>query len=113
MARVTAEDPDDPHEGKNALVVYSLQKNVIDENSREPIFSVDSETGAISTALCCLDREHTPQYLLRLVATDGGGLKGKSISLAYMLLTLTLGHCCHVILLCVFLLGSLDQILRT
>jgi hypothetical protein len=79
VARIIAHDPDDPKEGRNAAVLYSLQKNVIDESSREPIFSVDVETGVIRTALCCLDREHTPQYLLRLVATDGGGLKGEYV----------------------------------
>lgn len=27
--------------------------------------------------MCCLDREQTPSYGVQVVATDGGGLKGK------------------------------------
>ena len=76
VVQISAEDPDDPEEGRNAQLVYSLQKNVIDEASGKPIFSVDSVSGRISTALCCLDREHTSRYMLQLAATDGGGLKG-------------------------------------
>ena len=34
-------------------------------------------THRIFTALCCLDREKTPAYQMQVVATDGGGLKGK------------------------------------
>ena len=37
---------------------------------------VHSQSGLLSTALCCLDRETTPEYQLQVVATDGGGLKG-------------------------------------
>ncbi|KAK3853053.1 hypothetical protein Pcinc_040388, partial [Petrolisthes cinctipes] len=76
VALVVAQDNDDPGEGNNARLVYSLEKNVIDEASGKPIFSVDSNTGLVTTALCCLDREKTPKYTLQLVATDGGGLKG-------------------------------------
>lgn len=75
---MVARDNDDPGEGNNARLVYSLEKNVIDEASGKPIFSVDSDTGLVTTALCCLDREKTPKYTLQLVATDGGGLKGRS-----------------------------------
>ena len=32
----------------------------------------------IRTALCCLDREQTPSFVIQVVASDGGGLKGKS-----------------------------------
>lgn len=78
VARMLATDPDDPNEGNNARLVYSLEKNVIDETSGSPIFTIDSERGVISTALCCLDREKTPQYIIQVVATDGGGLKGET-----------------------------------
>lgn len=76
MAQVSARDNDDHWEGHNAYLVYSLEKNVIDEASGRPIFTVDSESGLITTALCCLDREKTPRYVIQVVATDGGGLKG-------------------------------------
>ena len=72
-------DNDDPTEGFNAQVVYSLEKNVIDESTGRPIFSVDSQTGRVETALCCLDREKTEHYAIQVVATDGGGMKGKFI----------------------------------
>ncbi|KAG0716375.1 putative neural-cadherin 2 [Chionoecetes opilio] len=73
---MVATDPDDPGEGNNARLVYSLEKNVIDESSGSPIFTIDSEVGVITTALCCLDREKTQRYVIQVVATDGGGLKG-------------------------------------
>ncbi|KAG7174035.1 neural-cadherin 2-like 13 [Homarus americanus] len=86
VAQVKATDNDDPDEGKNARLVYSLEKNVIDESSGKPIFAVDSQNGVITTALCCLDREKTQRYAIQIVktqryaiqvvATDGGGLKG-------------------------------------
>ena len=74
---MSALDNDDHWEGNNARLVYSLEKNVIDENSGRPIFAVNSERGLIKTALCCLDREKTPRYVIQVVATDGGGLKGR------------------------------------
>lgn len=76
VAQVSASDNDDPREGHNARLIYSLEKNVIDEGSGRPIFAVDSRRGLITTALCCLDREKTQRYALQVVATDGGGLKG-------------------------------------
>lgn len=77
MTRVEATDYDDPQEGDNAKVTFSLEKNAIDEASGRPIFAIDSELGVISTALCCLDREKTQRYVIQVVATDGGGLKGE------------------------------------
>ncbi|XP_071516734.1 putative neural-cadherin 2 [Panulirus ornatus] len=76
VVRMLATDQDDPYEGHNAQLVYSLEKNVIDETSGNPIFAVDSQLGLITTAVCCLDREKTQRYALHIVATDGGGLKG-------------------------------------
>ena len=76
---VTAEDYDDGHEGGNARLTYSLQKNAVDEDGR-PVFSVDPQNGRISTAICCLDRERASHYSLTVLATDGGGLQGKGYS---------------------------------
>lgn len=42
---MTATDLDDPEEGANAAVTYSVDKNVIDEQSGRPIFSIDGITG--------------------------------------------------------------------
>lgn len=78
VLRVAAEDNDDPLEGGNAQVMFSIEKNVLDEQTGTPIFSVDSQSGLIRTTICCLDREKTAEYSLRVVATDGGGLKGKN-----------------------------------
>ncbi|XP_011867959.1 PREDICTED: neural-cadherin-like isoform X1 [Vollenhovia emeryi] len=73
---MTAVDYDDPHEGTNAKLIYSIEKNVIEEETGSPIFEIESETGVIKTAVCCLDRERTPDYSIQVVAMDGGGLKG-------------------------------------
>lgn len=78
VLRLAADDKDDPSEGGNAQVVYSVEKNVLDEQTGTPIFSVDPHSGLIRTTICCLDREKTAEYSLRVVATDGGGLKGKN-----------------------------------
>lgn len=75
---VAANDADDPNEGGNAKLVYTLLKNVIDDTSGIFIFTVNRTTGLIETALCCLDREETASYELLLAATDGGGLQGES-----------------------------------
>lgn len=74
---MTAVDQDDPAEGMNARLKYSIEKNVIEEETGAPIFSVEADTGVIRTAVCCLDRERTPDYAVQVVATDGGGKKGK------------------------------------
>lgn len=37
---------------------------------------IGARTGILTTALCCLDRETTPEYRIQIVASDGGGLKG-------------------------------------
>ena len=71
-----AEDYDDPEEGNNAKISYTIQKNVIDEETGDAMFRINSETGRITTALCCIDRERASKYTLQVVATDGGGLKG-------------------------------------
>ncbi|KAK8754219.1 hypothetical protein OTU49_014948, partial [Cherax quadricarinatus] len=73
---VWAWDADDEQEGTNARLTYSIDKNVIEELSGRPIFTVDPLSGLIRTAICCLDRETTPEYHIQVVAHDGGGLKG-------------------------------------
>ena len=73
---MTAVDFDDVEEGNNAKLTYSIEKNVIDENTGTPIFEIEETTGVIKTAVCCLDREKTPDYSIQVVAMDGGGLKG-------------------------------------
>ncbi|XP_047482155.1 putative neural-cadherin 2 [Penaeus chinensis] len=76
VTQVTATDYDDAAEGSNAVVSYSVEKNVIDDQSGQPIFAIDASSGRITTALCCLDRERTSSYTIHVVASDGGGLKG-------------------------------------
>ncbi|XP_064120797.1 uncharacterized protein LOC135225392 [Macrobrachium nipponense] len=76
VARISAWDADDRTEGLNGRITYAIEKNVIDEDTGRAIFNVDPKTGVIRTALCCLDRETTPEYQIQVVATDGGGLKG-------------------------------------
>ena len=71
---MTAVDSDDPNEGDNAHLIYSLQKNAVEGG--KSVFAVDPERGVVSTAMCCLDRERASHYSLTLVATDGGGLQG-------------------------------------
>nr|CAH0107913.1 unnamed protein product [Daphnia galeata] len=73
---MTAVDYNDPNEGSNAKLTYSIEKNVIDEKTGMPIFEIESETGVIKTAVPGLDREKTPDYSIQVVAMDGRGLKG-------------------------------------
>lgn len=74
---VSAWDADDEDEGTNAHLTYSIEKNVIEERSGQPIFSIQPDTGLVRTTVCCLDRETTPEYHIQVVAADGGGLKGE------------------------------------
>ncbi|XP_068232681.1 neural-cadherin-like isoform X1 [Palaemon carinicauda] len=76
VVTIKAEDYDDPDEGTNARLTYYLEKNVMDESVGKPIFSIDRETGIVRTAVCCLDREAAKEYLIQVVAMDGGGLTG-------------------------------------
>nr|CAD7204937.1 unnamed protein product [Timema douglasi] len=73
---MNAIDYDDINEGTNAKLIYSIEKNVIEEETGSPIFEIEPQTGIIKTAVCCLDRERTPDYSIQVVAMDGGGLKG-------------------------------------
>lgn len=78
---MSAVDYDDPNEGTHAKLVYSIEKNVIEEETGAPIFEIEPATGVIKTSVCCLDRERTPDYSIQVVAMDGGGLKGEFYSL--------------------------------
>lgn len=73
---MSAVDYDDPNEGTNARLIYTIEKNVIEEETGVPIFEIEPNTGIIRTAVCCLDRERTPDYSIQVVTMDGGGLKG-------------------------------------
>ncbi|XP_043210951.1 neural-cadherin-like isoform X4 [Amphibalanus amphitrite] len=81
---MTAEDYDDPEEGNNAKLAYSIEKNVVDETHGKPIFAIEPSTGVIRTNVCCLDREKTPEYSIQVVAMDGGGLKGTGTALIHV-----------------------------
>lgn len=77
---VKAWDADDDTSGTNARLTYSIEKNVVDEKTGQSLFNVHPRTGELRTAICCLDRETTPEYRLQVVASDGGGLKGKELA---------------------------------
>ncbi|XP_068212828.1 putative neural-cadherin 2 [Palaemon carinicauda] len=79
VIKISALDADDPDEGRNARLRYSIEKNALQEKSGEPVFKVEPRTGLITTAVCCLDRETTPEYHIQVAATDGGGLRGNAI----------------------------------
>ncbi|XP_068219630.1 putative neural-cadherin 2 [Palaemon carinicauda] len=76
VAVVTAWDADDIEEGTNAQLTYSIAKNVLEERTGQAIFAINPDTGLLTTAVCCLDRETTPEYHIQVVAVDGGGLTG-------------------------------------
>ncbi|XP_041114347.1 cadherin-22-like [Polyodon spathula] len=69
VMKVTASDADDPTYGNSARVIYS----VLEE---EKIFTVDSKTGIIRTAVAELDREKQDRYELVIKATDMAGQMG-------------------------------------
>lgn len=70
-----AMDLDDPNEGKNAMLTYSIIKNVHNEINLN-LFSINASTGTIYTVLRSLDREVEERYLVVVEARDGGGLAG-------------------------------------
>ncbi len=74
VTTVTAIDVDDPNEGSNAKISYTIEDNQVNDNG-ELIFTIDSQTGAIRTDVCCLDRETHSEYTIKVVASDGDGLK--------------------------------------
>ncbi|KAM9851671.1 neural-cadherin [Aulostomus maculatus] len=75
VMEMRAMDLDDPNEGKNAMLTYSIIKNVRNEINLN-LFSINATTGTIYTVLRSLDREVEEQYLVVVEARDGGGLAG-------------------------------------
>lgn len=75
VMEMRAMDLDDPNEGKNAMLTYSIIKNVRNEINLN-LFSINASTGTIYTVLRSLDREVEDRYLVVVEARDGGGLAG-------------------------------------
>nr|XP_046255492.1 neural-cadherin [Scatophagus argus] len=75
VMEMRAMDLDDPNEGKNAMLTYSIIKNVRNEINLN-LFSINASTGTIYTVLRSLDREVEERYLVVVEARDGGGLAG-------------------------------------
>lgn len=66
----------DADEDNNAQIVYSIERNQVDDFCGRAMFEINSHTGWISTGPgCCLDREKQDNYTLQVAATDGGKLK--------------------------------------
>ncbi|KAK7071825.1 putative neural-cadherin 2, partial [Halocaridina rubra] len=62
VVEISAWDADDATEGTNARITYSIEKNVIHDKTGDAIFNIHPHSGLVTTALCCLDRETTPEY---------------------------------------------------
>jgi len=77
VIQVSAIDYDDSNESTNGKITYSIVENHLDNNDN-PIFGIDSESGIISSLICCIDREINSQFVLWISATDGQGLSGSS-----------------------------------
>jgi len=75
VMEMRAVDPDDPKEGRNAVLSYRIVQNVRNEINLN-LFSIHPATGAIFTVLRSLDRETVDRYLVVVEARDGGGLTG-------------------------------------
>ncbi|CAL8398920.1 unnamed protein product, partial [Arctogadus glacialis] len=69
VARVTATDADDPQQGNNARLLYSILQG-------EPYFSVEPKTGLIVTSWPSMDREARDQYQVVLEVKDMLGQRG-------------------------------------
>ncbi|XP_004551137.3 neural-cadherin [Maylandia zebra] len=75
VMEMRAMDLDDPNEGRNALLTYSIIKNIRNEINLN-LFSINATTGTIYTVLRSLDREMEDRYLVVVEARDGGSLAG-------------------------------------
>ncbi|XP_034729522.1 neural-cadherin [Etheostoma cragini] len=75
VMEMCAMDLDDPNEGENAMLTYSIIKNVRNQINLN-LFSINANTGTIYTVLRSLDREAEDRYLVVVEARDGGGLAG-------------------------------------
>ena len=67
-------DVDDPMEASNAKITYNIEDNQVNDDG-ELIFAIGSDTGLITTDVCCLDRELHSEYKIKVIASDGDGLK--------------------------------------
>lgn len=68
-------DADDPEEGNNARLKYTIDQNQVIGDNRL-IFSINEDTGVIYTDVENLDRETNPEYTLKITATDGNNQQG-------------------------------------
>uniref|UniRef100_A0A3P9H2T4 Si:dkey-22o22.2 n=1 Tax=Oryzias latipes TaxID=8090 RepID=A0A3P9H2T4_ORYLA len=75
IMEMRATDLDDPNEGRNAMLTYSIIKNIHNEINLN-LFSINTTTGTINTVLSSLDREVQEKYMVVVEARDGGGLSG-------------------------------------
>uniref|UniRef100_A0A3B4A5H9 Cadherin domain-containing protein n=1 Tax=Periophthalmus magnuspinnatus TaxID=409849 RepID=A0A3B4A5H9_9GOBI len=75
VMEMRAMDLDDPNEGTNAALTYSIVQNVKNEINLN-LFAINTSTGTISTVLRSLDREQQQRLLVVVEARDGGGLRG-------------------------------------
>ncbi|KAJ0066520.1 hypothetical protein NL108_014275, partial [Boleophthalmus pectinirostris] len=75
VMEMRAMDLDDPNEGTNAVLTYSIVQNVKNEINLN-LFAINASTGTISTVLRSLDREQQQRLLVVVEARDGGGLRG-------------------------------------
>lgn len=75
VMEMRATDLDDPNVGANAVLTYSIVKNVRNEINLD-LFSINGATGTIYTVLRGLDREEAERHLLVVEARDGQGLAG-------------------------------------
>ena len=67
-------DVDDPSDGTNARITYNIEDNQVNDDG-DLIFAIGYDTGVITTDVCCLDRELHSQYKIKVIASDGDGLK--------------------------------------
>ncbi|KAK7877736.1 hypothetical protein WMY93_030550 [Mugilogobius chulae] len=75
VMEMRAVDLDDPNEGNNAALTYSIVQNVKNEINLN-LFNINASTGTISTVVRSLDREQQQRLLVVVEARDGGGLTG-------------------------------------
>lgn len=75
IMEMRATDLDDPNVDQNAMLTYSIIKNIRNDFNLN-LFSINGSTGTIYTVLRSLDREEEERYLVVVEARDGGGLTG-------------------------------------
>lgn len=74
VMKLTALDYDTVESAYGDLT-YAILQNQVNEKG-QLIFAINQATGVIVTDVCCLDRETERAYVIKVAATDGGGLKG-------------------------------------